>query len=437
MKHKKSLPKEERSSWTQEQDEFILSLGLESETCNWKVIADRVNKEFPHAKKSAHEYIKRWQVLVNGIESKEPWTDNEELNMIIAHNKYKNKWSEIATMLKGRNNNTIKNKFYSVFRRIKGKIQKSDYNYDSKLELLEIYYIISLIEYYLKNPTQNPKIKGKRGKDFIYTLIHNLNQEVVLNYKENIQQRAKNEGTMDELIAQLINSNRISKSVSVITSTDHSLPSMLNYTFTTSASYPPNILSANSSLNDAMSSTIKNKLLPKFTPGILEPTLIHKEIAKDMSMQPEAISQGITSTMKNTTEDMKADTGLLIEGISTIKSGTGPNKRETNDIFSNQFKYPEYEIPLCLDLEMMSPPPLFSPPTLSAGPAAAAAGAFRAACFTDLSGEFSEISSLAKTANEERIKLRSLKTDFTSIGKISVEGNSEQKLSCTGFRYGP
>lgn len=135
--------------------------------------------------------------------SKDPWTEQEEFKMIVAHRKYKNKWSEMTENLKGRNNNTIKNKFYSVFRKIKGKIQKEDYSYESKLELLETYYIISLMEYHLEHPTQYPKAKGKRGKDFIYSLIHNLTQEMVQNYKEKIQQLAMHEGNMKDLINEL------------------------------------------------------------------------------------------------------------------------------------------------------------------------------------------------------------------------------------------
>lgn len=135
------------------------------------------------------------------IGNKEPWTEEEEFKMIVAHKKYKNKWSEMTELIKGRNNNTIKNKFYSVFRKIKSKIVKTDYNYETKLELLETYYIISLMEYHLEHPTQYPKTKGKRGKDFIYSLITNLTLEMVQSYKEQMQKIATYE--IEELIQEL------------------------------------------------------------------------------------------------------------------------------------------------------------------------------------------------------------------------------------------
>lgn len=135
--------------------------------------------------------------------SKDPWTEEEEFKMIVAHRKYKNKWSDMTDMLKRRNNNTIKNKFYSVFRKIKGKVQKADYSYESKLELLEIHYIVALMVDHLEHPTMYPKAKGKRGKDFIYSLIHNLTLEMVQDYKKQIEELTKDEGSIEELIKQL------------------------------------------------------------------------------------------------------------------------------------------------------------------------------------------------------------------------------------------
>lgn len=135
--------------------------------------------------------------------SKDPWTEEEEFKMIVAHKKYKNKWSDMTDLLKRRNNNTIKNKFYSVFRKIKGKVQKADYSYESKLELLEIHYIVALIIDHLEHPTMYPKAKGKRGKDFIYSLIHNLTLEMVQDYKKQIEELTKDEGSIEDLIKQL------------------------------------------------------------------------------------------------------------------------------------------------------------------------------------------------------------------------------------------
>eukprot|EP00826_Nyctotherus_ovalis_P034689 TRINITY_DN2910_c0_g1_i2.p1 TRINITY_DN2910_c0_g1~~TRINITY_DN2910_c0_g1_i2.p1 ORF type:complete len:101 (-),score=24.82 TRINITY_DN2910_c0_g1_i2:22-324(-) len=73
-----------------------------------------------------------------------------------------------------------------------------------------MYYILLLVEYYLKNPSENPRTKGKRGKDFIYSLVHNVSQQTVKSYKECVEEYAKHEGTMEELMLQLISEGKCS-----------------------------------------------------------------------------------------------------------------------------------------------------------------------------------------------------------------------------------
>jgi hypothetical protein len=192
------------SEWTKEEDEFILRIvALGERPYNWKEIAERGGELFPLKKRTALEYNRRWQALANMDRSKEPWSVKEELNLIVEHARFKNKWTDISATLRGRSNNTIKNKFYSVFRKVKGKIQKSDYLYGSRLELLEIYYVISVIEEYLGYDKNCAKAKGKRGKDYIWSLIHSIDRKVVNEYKTQLQQLAKHEGTLSSIFAQL------------------------------------------------------------------------------------------------------------------------------------------------------------------------------------------------------------------------------------------
>eukprot|EP00826_Nyctotherus_ovalis_P054168 TRINITY_DN7082_c0_g1_i8.p1 TRINITY_DN7082_c0_g1~~TRINITY_DN7082_c0_g1_i8.p1 ORF type:complete len:454 (+),score=79.25 TRINITY_DN7082_c0_g1_i8:46-1362(+) len=417
MEQKESYPGEKsKSDCIPDSDS---SLNKREGGMNWRKMGEKGSAKLGHSEKLVQESDRGW--CTSKTESKDPWTNYEELNMIIAHNKYKNRWSEISIALKGRNNNTIKNKFYSVFRRIKGKIQKSDYSYESKLELLEIYYIISLIEHYLENPIQNPKMKGKRGKDFIYTLVHNLTLDSVKAYKESVQQIAKSEGTMDELITKLTEPYE---------SFEHSLNSTPLQGLPVPGPNPPLIPSYTS-----ITATVNQGSDMVMLPHISVPNYPSKSAISPIPLQAIGGAQVVNPASRafaTISENPKCDPNL-----SDIIAGTkGICRHEGNDAYFGQLnKATDFDIPLNIDWDFAQPASLFSPPTLSAGPAAAAAGAFRAACFTDSSGEFGEFSSFAKRVNDERF--RQMTADFNASGNNIREGNRDQRLQYSGLQYKP
>lgn len=411
---------ESKSDYIRDSDS---SLSRREGRTEWRGTGGKDSAMLGHSEKQAQESHRSW--CSSKAESKDPWTDHEELNMIIAHNKYKNRWSEISIALKGRNNNTIKNKFYSVFRRIKGKIQKSDYSYESKLELLEIYYIISLIEHYLGNPIQNPKMKGKRGKDFIYTLVHNLALDAVKVYKERIQQVARNEGTMDDLIAKL----------SDLYSSVEALPN--------APPQPPPVPLPNPSLVPSYTSitaTVNQGSDMVILPPIPATNYAPKSAISPIPLQAIGSMQAINPaprTFATISENPKCDPNLsdIIAGAKGVSAPT-VYRHESADAYFGQFsKGADFDIPLNVDWDFAQPASLFSPPTLSAGPAAAAAGAFRAACFTDSSAEFGEFSSFAKKVNDERF--RQMTADINVSGSSIKEGNRDQRLQYSGLQYKP
>lgn len=143
----------------------------------------------------------------NQVESKESWTVEEELRMLIVHQEYQNRWSCLSQALKRRSNNSIKNRFYSIFRKIKNKIRKGDFTYASHPELLEAIYITSLMQQYFVKPRPVEEQNGKRGKDFIYSLLKDIRLGEIVKYREDLQKHIGSENSLEELWQEVVNKN--------------------------------------------------------------------------------------------------------------------------------------------------------------------------------------------------------------------------------------
>ncbi|XP_023881220.1 transcription factor MYB3R-1 isoform X1 [Quercus suber] len=103
-----------KGPWSKEEDEKIIELVNKYGSKKWSTIAEALPGRI------GKQCRERWHNHLNPNISKEPWTEEEELALIRAHQIYGNKWAELSKFLPGRTDNAIKNHWNSS---VKKKLQ--------------------------------------------------------------------------------------------------------------------------------------------------------------------------------------------------------------------------------------------------------------------------------------------------------------------------
>lgn len=113
--HKSSITK---IQWQKREDDELFRIITLKGTKQWQEIAESLN-EMLGVQRNGKQCRERWYNFLNPEINRDPFTPDEDLQILRLRKDIGNRWSEIVKLLPGRTENSVKNRFNCMFKKVK------------------------------------------------------------------------------------------------------------------------------------------------------------------------------------------------------------------------------------------------------------------------------------------------------------------------------